>query len=215
MVPSLGAVSSVSARDVVACAAAACAAARRASAAAMSSLRKPSMPATGRPWLIRRPRPPDPLRCGRHRPCAGCWHPTPAGCSGAESCARRRCERLRLSERLACLGDFLRPQAAAQLGQLRLRHLHLGLCGCKGVPIRLRVERGQARAGADGITLIESHLRDAPRAGGRPVAPRGCRRCRRGAMHLGCHGRAMNQNASAPPRASRATMITAQRVFLM
>ena len=29
--------------------------------------------------------------------------------------------------------------------------------------IRLRVKRGQARTGADGIALIESHLRDAPR----------------------------------------------------
>jgi hypothetical protein len=38
----------------------------------------------------------------------------------------------------------------------------LGLCRHKGVPIRLRVERGQARAGADGITLIESHLHHAP-----------------------------------------------------
>jgi hypothetical protein len=71
-------------------------------------------------------------------------------------------ERLSLSERLARLGDFLRPQAAAQLGQFRLRHLHLGLCCRKGVPIRLRVERGQARAGADGIALIESHLHHAP-----------------------------------------------------
>jgi hypothetical protein len=108
---------------------------------------------------------------------SGCLVSRRAGCIDRALAAGARCqqatlaleialglggERLGLPEGLARLGDFLRPQAAAQLGQFRLRHLHLGLRCRKGVPIRLRVERGQARAGADGIALIESHLHHAP-----------------------------------------------------
>lgn len=108
---------------------------------------------------------------------SGCLVACRAGCIDRALAAGARCqqatlaleialglggERLCLSESLARLGDFLWSQAAAQLGQFRLRHLHLGLRCRKGLPIGLRIERRQARAGADGIALIESHLHHAP-----------------------------------------------------
>ena len=108
---------------------------------------------------------------------SGCLVARRAGCIDRALAAGARCqqatlaleialglggERLGLSEGFARLGDFLRSQAAAQLGQFRLRHLHLGLRCRKCFPIGLRVKRRQARARADGIALIESHLHHAP-----------------------------------------------------